>query len=101
MKTQRLTFLLLGVLGVLGVLVLVGTVLGMSSDDYRLDWFTLLAGGGGGEASSANYAINLTIGQTAIGTFSSTNYGACLGYWCGATAAPYNIYLPLVLRNSS
>jgi hypothetical protein len=98
MKTRRLTFLLLGLLC---ALVLVGSALGMSSDGYRLDWFTLLAGSGGGTASSTNYAINLTVGQTAIGTFSSTNYGACLGYWCGAAAAPYRIYLPVVLRNFS
>jgi hypothetical protein len=68
-------------------------------DNYRLDWFTPLTGSGG-PASSANYAVNLTVGQSAIGASSSTNYGSCLGYWCGA-AVEYRIFLPLVLRNFS
>ena len=46
-------------------------------------------------ASSTNYADNLTVGQSA-----STNYGGCLGYWCGADVE-HKIYLPLVLRNYS
>ena len=72
----------------------------MSSDNYRLDWFIPLTGGGGGAADSTNYAINLTVGQSATGTSSSTNYGGCLGYWCGATAAgEFRVYLPLVLKH--
>lgn len=79
------------------LLVGVSTVLALSSDNYRLDWFTLLAGGGGGPAGSAHYAVNLTVGQTAIGVSSSSSYQACLGYWCGGSS--YRIYLPLVLRD--
>jgi hypothetical protein len=63
-----------------------------------LDWFTPLTGGGGGQASSAHYAVNFTIGQSAIGASASTNYKGCLGYWCGAVI-PYRVFLPLVLRN--
>jgi hypothetical protein len=72
----------------------------MESDNYQLDWFAPLTGGGAGAASSANYAVYLTVGQSAIGASSGSNYGACLGYWCGA-AAGHRIYLPLVLRNFS
>lgn len=79
------------------LLLLAGRALAMSSANYRLDWFTPLTGSGG-PASSAHYAINFTVGQTAIGSSSSTNYRICLGYWCGA-AGQYGIYLPLVLRN--
>jgi len=79
-------------------LVLAGSALAMSSTNYRLDWFTPLTSGGGGAASSTNYAINLTIGQTAIGGLSSANYAAGLGYWYGA-AVGYKVYLPLVLRS--
>ncbi len=82
------------------VLSIVGGALAMSSTNYRLDWFTPLTGGGGGPANSTNYAVNFTVGQSAIGVASSTNYGICLGYWCGA-AVQYRIYLPLVLRNYS
>jgi hypothetical protein len=70
----------------------------MSSTNYRLDWFTPLTGGGGGAASSTNYAVNLTVGQSGIGASDSTDYSACLGYWCG-TAVEHRVYLPLVLRN--
>ena len=79
-------------------LLLVGRALAMQSEHYRLDWFTPLTGGGGGPASSAHYAVNFTVGQSAIGASASTHYKGCLGYWCGA-AAQYRVYLPLVLRN--
>ncbi len=90
---RRVTIILV----LLALLLLAGRVLAMSSTNYRLDWFTPLTSSGGA-AGSAHYAVNFTVGQTAIGTASSTNYGGCLGYWCGA-APQYRIYLPLVLRN--
>ena len=79
------------------LLLLASRALAMSSDHYRLDWFVPLTGSGGA-ASSTNYAVNFTVGQSVIGSFSGTNYSGCLGYWCGA-AAQYRVYLPLVLRN--
>jgi len=82
---------------VVGVLLLTGEALAMSSDDYRLDWFTPLTGSGG-TASSTNYAVEFTVGQVGPGTFGSANYDACLGYWCGAEVE-YSIYLPLILKN--
>ena len=74
-----------------------GSALAMSSTNYRLDWFTPLTGGGGGAASSTNYAVNLTIGQAAIGRSSSANYAAGLGYWHGVEQQ-FRIYLPIVLK---
>ena len=93
---RRVTFLL-----ILAVLLLAGSALAMDSEHYRLDWFTPLTGGGGGAASSTNYAVNLTVGQSAIGTSASTNYKGCLGYWCGAAVAEveHSIYLPIILKN--
>jgi hypothetical protein len=79
------------------LLLVAGSAEAMFSTNYRLDWFTPMTGSGGGPAGSANYAVNLTVGQTAIGASSSANYGAGLGYWYGA-AAPYRSYLPLVRR---
>jgi len=93
---KRATFLLAPV----AILLLAGVALAMESDNYRLDWFTPLTGSGGGAASSAHYAANFTVGQTAIGASSSASYGGCLGYWCGA-AVEYEIYLPAVLRDFS
>ncbi len=91
---RRVTVLLV----LTAIFLLAGSALAMLSTNYRLDWFTPMTGGGGGPASSASYAVNLTVGQTAIGASSSANYGSGLGYWHGA-AAQYHIYLPLLLRN--
>ena len=84
-------------LAVVVSLVLAGSVLAMSSTSYRLDWFTPLTGGGGGAASSTNYAVNLTIGQAAIGGSSSANYAAGLGYWYGVEQQ-FRVYLPIVIK---
>lgn len=80
------------------LLLLVSSALAMSSTNYRLDWFTPLTSGGGGAAESANYAVNLAVGQTAIDASSSANYGVGLGFWHGAVEAEYRIYLPLIVR---
>ncbi len=81
------------------LLLVAGSAGALSSADYRLDWFTPMTGSGG-RVSSANYAVNLTVGQAVIGASSSTNYKVGLGYWYGA-ATEYRIYLPLVVRNTS
>ena len=94
--TKRMIIVIAGAL--LCGLLLTTVALAMSSDHYRLDWFTPLTGGGG-TASSANYGVNFTVGQSAVGAASSTNYGGCLGYWCGEFE--HRIFLPLVLRNYS
>jgi len=83
---------------VIALLLLAGSALAMSSDNYRLDWFTPLTGGGGGPASSAHYAVNFTVGQTAIGSSDSTHYQAELGYWYSVDVG-HEIYLPLVLKS--
>lgn len=73
------------------------SALAMSSANYKLDWFVPLTGGGGGPASSANYAVNFTVGQSAIGASASANYGIGLGYWYGVITEG-RIYLPLIMR---
>jgi multisubunit Na+/H+ antiporter MnhB subunit len=97
MKTRRL--LLLAIVVLCGLL-LVGNALAMRSENYWLDWFTPLTGGGGGPVNSANYAANFTVGQSVIGAADSANYAIGLGYWYG-TAGGYRIYLPLMMRSSS
>ena len=85
------------VLTLVALLLLGGNALaGISSPDYRLDWLTL-SGTGGGPAVGSSYAVNLTVGQAAIGVGSSPNYQSCLGYWCG-TGGPWRVYLPLAVR---
>jgi hypothetical protein len=92
---KRITFLVTLVV----LLLLAGSALAMSSENYRLDWFTPMTGNGGDRIGSANYAANFTVGQSVIGAPASTSYEGCLGYWCG-TAVDYSVYLPLVLRDS-
>ncbi len=76
--------------------LLASDALAMSSASYKLEWFTPLTSGGGGAMSSASYAVNVTIGQSAIGSSASANYGVGLGYWYGLLES--RIYLPLILR---
>jgi hypothetical protein len=81
----------------LALLLLVSSVQAMSSTNYKLEWFTPLTGAGGGPASSAHYAVNLTIGQTAVGRSASADYHAGLGYWEGLFTGGW-LYLPLTMR---
>lgn len=80
----------------IALLLLVSSVLTMESTNYKLTWFTPLSSSGG-EANSATYEANFTVGQAVIGTSSSTNNESCLGYWCGIEG--YRIYLPAVLKS--
>jgi hypothetical protein len=86
-------------LALIAMLLVAGRALAMSSDHYRLDWFTPLTGAGGGSSNSTSYAVNLTVGQTASGTSASTTYDTCLGYWC--MAFEHRVFLPVILRNHS
>lgn len=93
-KRKTLLFLV-----ALSCFLLAGKTLAMDSTNYRLDWFTPLTTNGGGSVSSGNHAANFTIGQTARGSSSSTNYEVGLGYWYGVDVGEYEIYLPVVMRN--
>ena len=84
-------------LALLALTFLATSAQAMSSTNFNLDWFVPLTGGGGGTSASANYAVNFTVGQTAIGTMSSTNYQLGLGFWAGILPSP--VYLPLILNN--
>ena len=81
------------------LLLFVQAVQAMESENYKLDWYTLLNSSGGGPANSAHYASNITIGQTAIGSSHSTNYQVGLGYWYGLIdyfSRIFSINLPLI-----
>ena len=81
------------------VLLVSITVLAMASPNFVLNWFTPLNGSGGGPSTSASYAANFTIGQTAAGASSSTNYKLNLGYWAGI-GNPTNTYLPMLRKGN-
>lgn len=83
------------------LLVVVGTAFGLASTNYRLDWFTLLDSGGGGPAQSTHYQVDVTLGQTVIGSGHSTSFNAALGYWLspGSLVRQDNmVYLPVILK---
>ena len=64
------------------------------------DWQVLSSGGAPAESSSGLVALNGTLGQTAIGPSAATHGSLGGGFWYGAGARRYEIYMPVVLRNS-
>jgi len=86
-------------LALAALLLVANGVAAMSSAGYKLEWFTPATSGGGGSMASANYAVRITVGQSAVGGMDSAAYGACLGYWCGMGAI-HTVFLPLVIRGS-
>jgi hypothetical protein len=69
----------------------------MSSASFSLDWLLPLTGGSGGEVSSANYAANLTLGQTVADDSSSTNYAVHMGFWQDFVNA-VRLWLPMTVK---
>jgi len=91
---KRTTILLVAII----LLLMAGSALAMSSSNFRLDWFTPMTGAGGGLASSANYAVNFTVGQTVVGASASEHFGSGLGYCVGLLTELIRNFLPLVLK---
>lgn len=91
---QRVRMVLLLVLIV--CLVVVVSTQAMSSPNYGLDWMVLLSGGGG-QAASAQHAVNVTIGQSVIGGAGSAHYAGTLGYWYEIIGERL-IYLPVAIK---
>jgi hypothetical protein len=91
---KRTTILLV----VITLLLLAGSALAMSSQNFRLDWFTPMTGAGGGPASSAHFAANFTVGQTVVGASASEHYGSSLGYWYDSLTEFIRNFLPQVVK---
>ena len=92
-KRKRIALLTVALLA----LLLTGNVLAMSSSGYALEWYVPVTGAGGGEASSASYAVNFTVGQSVIGISSSTSYSSTLGYWY-SLLLEWLINLPIIFN---
>jgi len=56
-----------------------------SSAAFQLNWYSF-NGGGVTNASSTNYQVGLSVGQSVAGAASGTNYDVGIGFWYGATA---------------
>jgi len=91
MKRKTILFILLF------LLLLVHGAQAMSSANYAVDWLVPLTGSGGGTASSAHYTARFTVGQAAINTSHSANYGIGLGFWYGILPN-YWVRLPLISK---
>jgi hypothetical protein len=74
-----------------------GAGLAQTSAGFNLEWHAI--GSGGGEASSANYRVNGTVGQGIASPPSaiSAAFVVSSGYWFAGRGTI--IYLPLILRN--
>lgn len=57
-----------------------------SAATYEIDWYSI-NGGGTVNASSANYKMGASIGQSVAGAASSASYQMGIGFWYGAGAS--------------
>lgn len=94
---MRTRLLIAIVVVLLGGLLAAQIALAMSSTHYQLDWFTPLTTSGGGAATSAHYASNVTVGQSAYNASASSSYKVGLGYWYGVSSS-YRVCLPLIMK---
>lgn len=73
----------------------------LSFSTYQMRWSNLVSGSGGSTGSSS-YQMNYTVGQTAVGSSSSSQYQVQLGYWAlppgGETPSGYHIFLPVIQK---
>lgn len=58
-----------------------------SPQAYQLNWLSI-NGGGAVSASSTNYRLGLSVGQSVAGFASSSSYQMGIGFWYGAGGAP-------------
>lgn len=56
-----------------------------SAAAYQLNWYSI-NGGGATNATSTNYQMGLSVGQSVAGAASGTNYDVGIGFWYGAAA---------------
>jgi hypothetical protein len=66
---------------------------------YDLTWSTV---DGGGETFSVggDYSLGGTVGQPDAGILEGGDYSLVGGFWGGALAVRYRVYLPLLWRDS-
>ena len=67
-----------------------------TGDGYDLTWNTI-DGGGYMVSTGGSYSLGGTIGQPDAGVMNNGGYSLTGGFWGGA-AAPYQIYLPVVIK---
>lgn len=91
MKKKKIFILCLAAVGI--VLIAGAAFAAVNTSSFLVDWWVF--SGGGAPSSAGDYAMNGSLGQSVIGSSSSTNFSIDHGYWLKGT---YDIYLPLVMR---
>jgi hypothetical protein len=84
--------------GIFVALIVLPLIAATASAPTALTMQKHVIGGGGGHSEAGSFVLNGTAGQAVAGTVSSAPYELCAGFWCGM--GQYEIYLPLVLRQS-
>ncbi len=88
------------ILGLLAIFLSLAVVVGVSAQSgggYDLTWNTI-DGGGETFSTGGGYRLGGTVGQPDAGLLAGGGYSLLGGFWGGAVP-PYQVYLPLVLRN--
>ena len=87
----------IGAIVVVAVVLIVVSGAALAQGGYDLSWWTV-DGGGDTFSTGSGYSLGGTGGQPDAGpAMSGTGYLLTGGFW-PAGAAPYRVYLPLVLR---
>lgn len=92
MKRAMLSLVAVSILVALGL-----PAAAQSGGGYDLTWNTI-DGGGATFSTGGGYSLGGTVGQPDAGVLSGGGYSLVGGFWGGAVP-PYQVYLPLVLRN--
>lgn len=96
-RIMRIRSLLIVLAIAVGLLLLPALGLAQTGGGYDLTWYTI--DGGGDRVSGGGYTLAGTAGQPDAGAaLTGGGYSLVGGFWPGAGAAQYRIYLPLVLR---
>jgi hypothetical protein len=66
------------------------------TNGFELAWSTI-DGGGAMFSAGGDYSLGGTIGQPDAGAMSASGYTLFGGFW-GDEAAPYAVYLPIVIK---
>jgi hypothetical protein len=83
------------------VLLLTTFTVRANGPGYTLDWWTMDGGGATSSTGSNGYSLGGTIGQPDAQVWTDSNYTLSGGFWVsGVVTVGYNIYLPVVLRQS-
>jgi len=80
--------------------VLLSTTLPALADgpSYTLDWWTVDNGGVTNPGQGTGYSLSGTSGQPDAAVWTDGQYTLTGGFWAGAAATGYHIYLPLLMR---